>query len=191
MSFLLHLPSPFLPSLVLLRSYFFSVYRNVGLRMKVRQKETTQGKKEDESTERRREKKDNRKEQTQRHKHIYFITKQNKSAWRKDITVSNSQIKQALIKTSLSLAVLQITFTNSISWKHTFHTKTVTKHNPLLHFHSNNLNPRDSYQWSRWMYSTDFSVHQHLSVWTHVCVCVSFYMRAYVNRSPKLNYSIM
>lgn len=80
---------------------------------------------------------------------IYFTTKQNKSAWRKDFPGSNSQIKQALIKTSLSLAVLQITSTNSISWKHTFHTKTVTKHIPLLHFHSNNLNPRDPYQWSR------------------------------------------
>lgn len=76
-------------------------------------KEATRGGREKWKREWRR---DGRKEHTNG---IYFITKQSKSAWRQDAPVSNSQIKQALIKTSLSPVVSQITSTNSISWKHT------------------------------------------------------------------------
>ena len=91
-------------------SFSFPVFTKV---RRLDKEEATQGGKEKWKRERRR---DGRKEHTSG---IYFITKQSKSAWRQDAPVSNSQIKQALIKTSLSPAVSQITSTNSISWKHT------------------------------------------------------------------------
>ena len=117
MSFLLRLPSlsffcRFCSDLI-----FLLVFRNIELRMKMRQKKTTR---EDE----RKEKMDRRKEK-HTHMHIssiYFTTKQSKSAGRKDFPVSNSQIKQALIQTSSSPVVPQLTPTNSTSWKHTHFT---------------------------------------------------------------------
>lgn len=81
------------------------------------------------------------------------------------------------LKPSLSSAVSQITFANSISSKHTFHTKTVAKHNPGLHFHSNNLNPGDSYRRSPgadFFFSSLFYVHQRLSACARVFLFFSF-----------------
>lgn len=82
------------------------------------------------------------------------------------------------LKPSLSSAVSQITFANSISSKHTFHTKTVAKHNPGLHFHSNNLNPGDSYRRSAGAdFFFFFSFFMSISVYQRVHVCFfSFFL---------------
>lgn len=134
--------------------------------------------KENESAERRLEKKGQQKGENTGMSCVYFINKQSKSAWRRAIPVSNSQIKQALIKASLSLAILQITFTYFISWTHTFLTKMQTKYNPMLHFHSNNQGL--------------LSMITFLSISSYqretARVRVAFNMHDHVNRSPRPNY---
>lgn len=120
MSFLLYIPS--LSFFVSVLISFSSVFANIELRVNGRQKETTAAREQGGQKER---KTDGRKEKYT-HMHIssiYFTTKQSKSAWRKDFPVSNSQIKQELIKTLPSPVVPQIIPTNSISWKHTLFTQ--------------------------------------------------------------------
>lgn len=116
---------------------------------------------------------------------IYSMTKLSESTARQGVPVSNSQIKQPLIKNP-SLSSSQITFANSILSKHTFGAKTVAKHNPGLHFHSNNLNPEDSYRPSP---RADFI----LFFWRPPAIIIllsspplsfSSYMWARVNRCP-------
>lgn len=178
MSFLLHLPSP-----VLLRSHF--PLRVYSCCMKNKGDKTGQGMRGGGGG----EKKGNT---------LYLLLRPNGASQHEGKTLQFPIPKsnRRSLKPSLSSAVSQITFANSISSKHTFHTKTVAKHNPGLHFHSNNLNPGDSYQRSP---GADFFPFLCPSAFISVCMCVSFLSFsllfffpstcAYVNRRPKLNYS--
>lgn len=187
MSFLLHLPSP-----VLLRSHF--PLRVYSCWMKNKGDKTGQGmRRGGGGGHRRREKKGNT---------LYLLLRPNGASQHEGKTLQFPIPKsnRRSLKPSLSSAVSQITFANSISSKHTFHTKTVAKHNPGLHFHSNNLNPGDSYRRSP---GADFffpflcpsafirvrTCVSFLSFFPHPLLFFSFYMPAYVNRRPKLNYS--